>query len=52
MYSWERAGPIKEPWGTTSLIRYYCEDFPSRTTPSRLLPRKDEITPIICPEIG
>ena len=34
-----------EPWGTPALTGYCCEDFPSRTTQSRLLLRKDEIRP-------
>ena len=31
-----------EPWGTLALAGNYCEDFPSRTTWSRLLLRKGE----------
>ena len=40
-----------EPWGTLALTGYSCEDFPSRTTRSRLLLRKEEIRPNIWPEI-
>ena len=36
-----------EPLGTPALNGYSCEDFPSTTTPSRLLLRKDEIRPNI-----
>ena len=34
-----------EPWRTPALTGYSCEDFPSRTTRSRLLLRKEEIRP-------
>ena len=40
-----------EPWGMPTLTRYSCEDFPSRTTGSHLLLRKDEIRPNVWPEI-
>ena len=30
-------------WGTQALTRYSCEDFPYRTTWSRLLQRKEEM---------
>ena len=33
--------------GTPALIEYSCEDFPSRTTQSGLLLRKEEIKPNI-----
>ena len=33
-----------EPWGTPALAGNYCEDFPFRTTWSRLLLRKGEKT--------
>ena len=39
-----------EPWGAPTLTGYSCEDFPSRTTPSHLLLRKEEIRPNIWPE--
>ena len=39
------------PWGTPALTEYSCEDFPSRTTRSRLLLRKEELRPNIWPEI-
>ena len=32
MYSGENIGPKVEPWGTSALTEYFCEDFPSRTT--------------------
>ena len=32
-----------EPWGTPVLTGYSYEDFPSGTTPSHLLLRKEEI---------
>ena len=32
-----------EPWGTPTLTGYSCEDFPSRTTQSRLLLRKEDL---------
>ena len=35
-----------KPWGTPALTGYSCKDFPSRTTRSRLLLRKEEIRPI------
>ena len=40
-----------EPWGTPSLTGYSCKDYPSRTTPSHLLLRKQEIRPNIWPEV-
>ena len=40
-----------DPWRTPALIGYSCEEFPSRTTWSRLLLRKEEIRPNIWPEI-
>ena len=33
--------------GNSTLIGYFCEVFPSRTTPSRLILRKEEIRPNI-----
>ena len=47
MYSRKSVGPRMEPWGTPALTVYSCEDFPSRTTRSRLLMRKDEVRPNI-----
>ena len=44
MYSRNSAGPRKEPSGTPVLTEYSCEKFPSRTTPSYLLLRTDEVT--------
>ena len=51
MYSRKSVGPRMEPWGTPALTGYSCEDFPSRTTQSHLLLRKEEIRPNIWPEI-
>ena len=34
-----------DPSGTPALTEYFCEDFPSRTTRSRPLMRKEEIRP-------
>ena len=50
MYSTKSVGPRMELWGTPALTGYSCEDFPSRTTTSRLLLRKEEIRPNISPE--
>ena len=43
MYSRKGVGPRMEPSGTLALTGYSCEDFPSRTTRSRLLQGKQEI---------
>ena len=51
MYSRKSVGPRKDPWGTSTLTGYSCENFPSRTTWSQLLLRKEEIRPNIWPEI-
>ena len=51
MYSRKRVGARIDPSGTPALTGYSCEDFPSRTTRSRLLLRKKEIRPNIGPEI-
>ena len=51
MYSWKSIGPRMQPSGNPSLTGYSCEDFPSRTTRSHLLLRKEEIRPNIWPEI-
>ena len=40
-----------EPWGTPALTGYSCQGFPSRSTRSHLLLRKEEIRPNIWPEI-
>ena len=37
--------------GTPALTEYSCQDFPSRTTLSYLLLRKEKIRPNILPEI-
>ena len=42
MYSKKSAGPRMEPSGTPVLTGYYCKDFPSRTTWTHLLLRKEE----------
>ena len=47
MYSRKTVGSRIDPWGTPALTRYSCEDFPSRTTGSCLLLRKEEIRPNI-----
>ena len=51
MYRRKYVGPRMEPWGTPALTGYSCEDFPSRTSRSCLLLTKEEIRPIIWPEI-
>ena len=51
MYSRKSVGPRMQPSGNPSLIGYSCEDFPSRTTRSHLLLRKEEIRPNIWPEV-
>ena len=45
MYSRKSARPRMEPSGTPALTGYSCEEFPSRTTWSHLLLRKEEIRP-------
>ena len=50
MYSRKIVGPRK-PWGTPALTEYSSEDFPSRTTQSQQLLRKEEIRPNIWPGI-
>ena len=47
MYSRKIVGPRMEFWGTPALTEYSHEDFPSRTTQSRLLLRNEEIRPNI-----
>ena len=51
MHSRKGVGPRMDPWGTSALTGYSCEDFPSRPTQSHLLLRKEEKTPNIWPEI-
>ena len=51
MYSKKSVGPRMDPWGTSALTGYSCEEFPSRTTRNHLLLRKEEIRPNIWPEI-
>ena len=51
MYSSKNVEQRIEPRGTPALTGQSCEDFPSRTTQSRLLLRKEEIRPKIWPEI-
>ena len=41
-----------ETGGTPALTGYSCQDFPSRTTRSRLLLRKDERSLNIWPKIS
>ena len=40
-----------DPWGTSVLPGYSCDDFPSRTTRSSLVLRKEEIRQNIWPEV-
>ena len=47
MYSRKKVGLKMERSGTPTLTRYSCENFPSTTTPSHLLLRKEEIGPNI-----
>ena len=42
--------PRMVPWGTKAVTGYSHEDFPSKTTWSHLLPRKEEIRPNIWPK--
>ena len=51
MYSRKSVGPRMEPWETPALTGFSGEDFPSRTTQSHLLWRKQEVRPNIWPEI-
>ena len=44
-------GSGMEPWLNPALTGYSSEEFLSRTTQSRLLPRKEEIRPNIWPEL-
>ena len=50
MYSRESVRSRMEPRGTPVWIEF-CKDLPSRTTPSRLLPRKGKIRSNTLPEI-
>ena len=45
MYSRKSVEPRIDPWGNPALTGYSCEDFLSRTTPSCLSLRKEEIRP-------
>ena len=47
MYSRKSVGPRIEPSGNPGFTGYSCEDFPSRTTQSHLLLRKEKIRPNI-----
>ena len=51
IYSTNSVGPRMDPRGTPELSGYSLEDFPSRTTQSCLLLRKEKIRPNIWPEI-
>ena len=44
MYSRKSVGPRLEPWETPALSGYSYEDFPSKTTRSRLLLTKEDKT--------
>ena len=46
MCSRKSVGPKIDPRKTPALARYSCEDFPSRTTRSCLLLRKEETRPM------
>ena len=51
MYIRKSVGPRMEPWETPALTRYSWEDFPSRTTWSCQLLRKEEVRSNIWHEI-
>ena len=51
MYRRKSVGPRIYPWETSALTGYSREDFPSRTTWSCLLVRKEEIRPNIWSKI-
>ena len=51
MYSGKSIGPRMESRGTPTLTGYYSENFPSRTTWSCLLLRKNKIRPKILPKV-
>ena len=51
MYSKKSERTRMDPWVTPALTKYSCENFPSRTTQSWLLLRKEEIRPNIWPEM-
>ena len=51
IYSRKSVGPSMQPSGTPVLTEYFCENFPSRTTRSHRLVKKEEIRPNIWPEI-
>ena len=50
MCSGKSVEPRMVPWGTKAVTGYSPEDFPSKTTWSHLLPRKEEIRPNIWPK--
>ena len=52
MYSRKSLGPRMEPWGIPALTGYSWEHFPSRSTRSCLLLKKEKIRPNISPEIS
>ena len=51
MYIKKNAERRTKPWGTKTLTKYSCEDFPSRTTQSHLSLRKCKIKPNFWPGI-
>ena len=51
IYSRKSVGPRMDPWETPALTGYSYEDFPSSSTQSCLLLRKEEIRSNIWPEI-
>ena len=52
MYSRKSVGLRMELWGAPAIAGYSYEDVPSRTTPGRLLLRKEKLRPNIWPEIS
>ena len=52
MYSRKNVESRMELLGTPALTRYYCKDFPCKTTLSHLLLRKDDIMANTRPEIS
>ena len=45
IYNRKNAGPRIEPWGSPTLTRHSCKNFPSRSNRIHLLLRKDKIKP-------
>ena len=51
MYSKKSVRSKMKPWGTPVLTEFSCEDFPTRTTWSCPLLRKEEVSPNIWDDI-